>query len=42
MGRVCGLTPILLENIVKKYSGEMSININDKICCDIILNKVKV
>lgn len=36
------LYPILLENIVKKYSGEMSININDKICCDIILNKVKV
>ena len=31
------LYPILLENIVKKYSGEMSININDKICCDIIL-----
>ena len=36
------LYPILLENIVKKYSGEMSININDKICCDIILNKIKV
>lgn len=36
------LYPILLENIIKKYSGEMIIKTNDKICCDIILNKIKV
>lgn len=36
------LYPILLENIIKKYSGEMIIKTSDKICCDIILNKSKV
>lgn len=36
------LYPILLENIIKKYSGKMIIKTNDKICCDIILNKIKV
>ena len=36
------LYPILLENIIKKYSGEMIIKTNDKISCDIILNRIKV